>query len=182
MILLTMFLAFIFIALGAGYLAAVSDLRGMVIPNALSIVVIFTFFIAYGVLWLFGRDDVFGPLMSHILSAGVVFAVTLVMFALKALGAGDSKLGTAFALWVGLKGLVPFLFYMTLVGGALALIALMLRKWRFFKELKEGTWVARVQSGEGVVPYGVAIFCGVLASFIKLGYFSPEVLSSFLLS
>ncbi|MCC6597244.1 MAG: prepilin peptidase [Alphaproteobacteria bacterium] len=179
--LLTFFLAFVFVALAAGVLAALSDLRGMVIPNVLSVIIISAFFLVYVVLWFGGRDDVFAPFLSHVVAALIVFCLTLLMFFFKGLGAGDSKFGTAFALWVGLKGLVPFLFYMALVGGALGVLALVLRKWKLIPNAKEGSWVARVQAGENSVPYGVAIFSGALASFVKLGYLGPEVLSSFLL-
>lgn len=182
MFLLIFFLFAVFAALGAGILAALSDLRGMTIPNILSVAIIAAFFAAYGVLWLSGRDDVFGSVSSHLLSVVIVFGVTLAMFMLRAIGAGDSKLASAFALWTGLKGMMPFLFYMALAGGVLGLAALALRKWKPVKAPREGGWIARVQNGENGVPYGAAIFAGALASFVKLGYLGPEVLSSFLLS
>lgn len=77
---------------------------------------------------------------------------------------------------------MPFLFYMALVGGVLGLVALALRKWKPVKNPAEGSWIARVQAGENKVPYGAAIAAGALASFVELGYFSSEVLSSFLMS
>lgn len=181
MILLIFFLFAVFVALGAGFLAALSDFRGMVIPNALSVVIAAAFFAAYAGLWLSGRDDVFMPLVPHLLSALVVFAVTLAMFMLGGIGAGDSKLASAFAFWTGLEGLMAFLFYMALAGGVLGLVALALRRWKPVRGSREGGWIARVQAGENGVPYGAAIFAGALASFVKLGYLGPEVLSSFLL-
>ena len=182
MILLTIFLILIFVALGTGLLASISDFRGLVIPNLYSLIVLGAFFACYAVLWLGGRDDVLGSLTAHFIAAGIVFLVTLGMFSLKVLGAADSKLGTAYALWVGLKGLMPFLFYLALVGGVLGLVALALRKWKPVKNPAEGSWIARVQAGENKVPYGAAIAAGALASFVELGYFSSEVLSSFLMS
>jgi prepilin peptidase CpaA len=183
MILLTIFLIFVFVALGTGVLASISDFRGLVIPNLYSLIVLGSFAACYLLLWLGGRDDdVFGSFVSHIISAAIVFVVTLVMFMLKGLGAADSKLGTAYALWVGLPGLMPFLFYMALAGGLLGLAALALRKWKPVRNPVEGSWVARVQAGESKVPYGAAIAVGALVSFIDLGYFSSEVLSSFLMT
>lgn len=182
MLLLIIFLTGLFTVLGAALLAAAADVRGLKIPNMYSLIVIAAFAVSYGLLWAFGREDVFSSLLSHFLSAFIVFLVTLIMFALKGLGAGDSKLATACALWTGMNGLFVFLFYMTLAGGFLGLSALIIRKTKPFKAPAEGSWIAQVQAGQSKVPYGVAILCGALASFIKLGYLGPEVLSSFLLS
>ena len=184
MFLLIIFLVCLFIVAGTGILAALSDIRGMVIPNMYSGIIIAAFFLCYTVMWLGGRDDVFAPFSSHLLSALVIFLLSLAMFAAKGIGGGDSKLATAFAFWMGLKGLIAFVFYMSLAGGVVALIGLALRKWKPFK-IKRGqskTWIARVQKGESKVPYGVAIVAGALASFLKIGYFDSEVLSSFILN
>ena len=181
MFLLIIFLIGVFVAIGAGALAGYSDFRGLTIPNAHSAAVAGAFLATYLVLWMFGRDDVFFSLGSHILGAVIVFGVTLAMFAMGGLGAADSKLGTAFALWVGVKGLFVFLFYMALFGGALGLAALLFRRFKWIKNPPEGSWIARVQAGESKVPYGIAIVFGALVSFVKLGYFNGEVLSSFLL-
>lgn len=181
MLLLIIFLLCIFVALGTGVLAGYSDIKGMTIPNSYSVIVIVSFVVCYLVLSVFGRDDVFFSLVSHVLGALIVFGVTAAMFAFGVLGAADSKLATAFALWVGVRGLFPFLFYMSLIGGVLALVSLALKKWKPFKAPAQGSWVAQVQGGASKVPYGVAIACGGLASFLNIGYFSVDVLTSFLL-
>ena len=180
MLLLIVFLMCLFVAMGTSVLAAVSDYRGMTIPNTYSAIIIGAFVLCYAILWMGGRDDVFGPLMSHGLAALIVFLITLVMFMAKAIGAGDSKLATALAFWAGLKGLMPFVFYMSVVGGLLGLTALVLKKWTPVKNPPEGSWIAQVQGGASKVPYGIAIVAGALASFVKIGYFDVEVLSSFL--
>jgi prepilin peptidase CpaA len=182
MLFLTLYLVCVFVVVGTGLLASLSDFRGLVIPNIFSGIVLGAFFLCYLIVWLGGYSDVFAPLASHIIAALAVFGVTLVMFLLKGLGAADSKLGTAYALWVGLEGLLPFLFYMALTGGLLALAALFLKKFKPIKGLSGDGWMARVQAGENKVPYGIAIVIGALASFVKLGYFNVEVLSSFLAS
>lgn len=178
---LLIFLISIFVVLGFLGLSAWSDLKGMVIPNMHSLVIIGVFIGCYAVLWLLGREDVFAPFWSHIVGAVIVFVITLIMFTTKVLGGGDAKLATAVALWTGLKGMIPFVFYMTLIGGVLGLAALYLQKKKPFKKPKKGTWIARVQGGESKVPYGVAIALGALASFVKIGYFDLEVLSSFVM-
>ncbi|MBX2834817.1 MAG: prepilin peptidase [Micavibrio sp.] len=180
MIALFIYIFFFALICGIGVLSSISDLRGLKIPNWHSVVVIGAFPLCYVLMWLFGADHVFFSVWSHLIGAGVVFLVTLAMFATGGLGAGDSKLGTAFAFWGGVKGLLPFLFYMAMVGGVLAVFALYLQKKKPFKDVEGDSWVARVQAGESKVPYGIAIVIGALASFIKIGYFSPEVLVSFL--
>ncbi|HOO81440.1 MAG TPA: prepilin peptidase [Alphaproteobacteria bacterium] len=179
MLLLIVFLMCLFVVIGTGGLSALSDLRGMTIPNLHSLIVLGAFVFCYGALWFGGRDDVFASLASHIVAALIVFLITLAMFMGKLMGAGDSKLASALALWAGLKGLVPFIFYMSVAGGVLALAALALKKWAPVKAPKPESWVAQVQGGASKVPYGVAIVLGALASFVKIGYFDLDVLSSF---
>ncbi|MCF8495109.1 MAG: prepilin peptidase [Alphaproteobacteria bacterium] len=182
MFLLTFFLICVFIALGAGFLAALSDLKGLKIPNFHSVLIAGTFLMAYAGLWLGGREDVFAPLLSHMLGFALVFLMTLALFAFRAIGGGDSKMASAFALWMGLKGIILFLFYTAMFGGLLGAAALILKRWKPFKGPAPNSWIARVQAGENAVPYGVAILAGALVSFAKIGYFGSEVLSSFLLS
>ncbi len=182
MILLILFLACVFVALGAGVFAGLSDFRGLVIPNSYSVVIMAAFFAAYFFLWVGRHEGMFYGLTSCLLAGLLVFGITAAMFAARAIGAADSKLATAYALWMGIPGLVPFIFYTTLAGGLLGIAAIVLRKYKPIKTPKEGTWVARVQAGENKVPYGIAIVGGALASFVKLGYFDGEALRSFLLS
>lgn len=180
MILLIVFLSCLFIVIGAGLLASWSDMKGLTIPNSYSVIIIGVFFFAYGFLWLFGREDVFSPFLSHMLSILIVFVLTAGLFALRVMGGGDSKLSSAYAIWAGLGGLIPFIFYTSLAGGILGITSLVLRKWKPVKAPAAGGWIARVQAGENKVPYGAAIVVGALASFVNLGYFELETLRSFL--
>lgn len=182
MFLLTIYLVCLFAALGAGILASVSDFRGLTIPNSFSLIVAAAFFAAYVSLALLDHAVPFSSVASHLTSGAIIFAITAAMFAAKAIGAADSKLLTAYSFWAGIKGIPALLFYTTLIGGLLGLVALGLRKWKPFKNPRPGGWIARSQAGENKVPYGIAIALGALASFIKLGYFNSETLSSFLLS
>jgi prepilin peptidase CpaA len=166
-------------AAGMGLLAAHSDYRGLTIPNRYALLVILCFAVAYGAAHLAGAP-VFAPLSSHLLSAGLTLAVTVVLFALRVVGGGDSKLATAFALWLSARTLVVFLFYMSFFGGVLGLLALALRKWKPVAQPRPGSWIARVQEGQSAVPYGIAIVCGALVTFAILGYFSPRTLGLFL--
>ncbi len=176
---LVLFLICLLLSVGVGALAGLSDIRGMVIPNIYSVVVGLSFFVAFTGLYLGGKAQIFSPIWSHLMAAGLMFAVTLGLFAVRAIGAADSKLGTVFALWAGLKGLAPFLLFMALGGGILALAALILQKKKPFPNPAKDSWVGRVQGGESKVPYGVAIVFGAAVAFYQIGYFDPSNLSLF---
>lgn len=181
MIFLIVFLSCLFVAIGAGLLAAWSDFRGLVIPNIYSVIVLSAFALAWGVLRLAGDVPLFAGLGSHLSAAFAMFLATYAMFALGMIGAADSKIGTSFALWVGLKGLVPFLFFMTLTGGVLGVAALVLRRKAVWPGAPEGSWIARVQKGENAVPYGIAIVVGALAAMVSVGYFDGDRLGAILM-
>lgn len=180
MFLLVLFLFSIFLALGAGVLSALSDVRGMTIPNIYSFIVIVSFLIAYASLWVNGSEKAVWPFAAHLLSGVLTFSITALLFSFRTLGAADSKLATSYALWFRLSDLPLFLAYMTFAGGLVAVAALVIRRRKPFKSPREGSWVYRLQNGESKVPYGVAIFAGALAAFLKAGYFSGDFLSAFL--
>lgn len=175
MISLIVFLTCLFITIAIGVMAAWSDFKGLTIPNWHSAAIIVSFFVAFGCVQVLGPDDVFSSWLSHLVSAGIVFVITILLFALKTMGAGDSKLSTAFAFWVGVAGLPAFLFYMTLTGGLLGIASIVMAKVKPIKNAPAGGWIARLQAGENKIPYGIAITCGALACFVKLGYFSEAI-------
>lgn len=180
MLLLIFFLTSILGVLGLAAMAAYSDLRAMVIDNAYSLIIAGAFVLCYGVLFLSGKADILAPLWSHLIAGLLMFIVTFILFAVGMLGGGDSKIASALALWLGLKGLPIFLLIMTLIGGVLGVIALILARHPLLKNPQEGSWIARAQAGESKVPYGIAIFGGVLAAFIQLGYLEFSSLIEFL--
>jgi len=153
----------------------------MTIPNIFVALLIASFAVGYAAI-RFSGAGFFQPLSSHILAGGAVLIVTFAMFSLRMIGGGDSKLAAAFALWVGLSGLPVFLFYMAIGGAGVAAAALVLKRRTVFKNPAEKSWIARVQAGESVVPYGIPITFGALMAFINLGYLSPENLALFLMS
>jgi len=180
MLILLIVLVCIFISLGVCALAAISDVRSMVIPNVYSLYVILSFFVAYLCAYASGNTHYFSPVLSHLFSAVSVFVVTFFLFAARMLGAGDSKFATACSLWLGIRDLPVFIFYMAFVGGALGVYSLYLKKKKPFKNPRENSWIAQVQGGASKVPYGLAIAFGTFIAFIYSGYFDPEKLSGFL--
>lgn len=180
MLFLIIFLSCLFIAIGTGILAGWSDFRGLTIPNLYSVVILGAFMLAWVSSLILGTGgvSVFSSIWSHLAAMFIIFFATYAMFAAGMIGAADSKIGAAFALWLGVRGLVPFLFFMTLAGGVLGLIALVLRRKALWPGAPEGSWIARVQKGENAVPYGVAIALGALIAMIRVGYLDPGMLAA----
>lgn len=159
-------------ALCCGALAAVADVRQMRIPNMFSLFIIISFGAAFICAQRAGLT-IFDDLTGHILAALTVFGVTFALYMAGVLGAGDSKLVSAFALWCGFSGLMPFILYTAICGGGLAGLAIFIEQYRPFPHARAGSWLARVQDGERIVPYGVAIFGGALMAFWAIKYHAP---------
>ena len=158
------------VALGAGVLAAWSDVKNFTISNRYIVIIIMSFVVVWGSQYFFAEEFVFPVLMSNISSAVIVFFITFIMFAFRLIGAADSKLASAYALWFGIGGVAPFLFYVALAGGVLALFSLFLRKFKPVKRIHSENWIVLAQNGNNKIPYGGAILFGALASFLNLGY------------
>ena len=105
MVALILFLTCLFVAVAIGGMAAWSDIKGLVIPNWHSGVIIVSFFAAFGFMHLLGHPQIFGSILSHLTAALIIFAITATLFGLKTIGAADSKLCTAYAFWAGVAGL-----------------------------------------------------------------------------
>jgi len=171
------------IALGFGAASAWSDFRHLIIPNLYSIFTIAAFIPAYlAVMFLAPDSDYFSKWQSHILAFVIVFIVTYALFFFKLFGGGDAKMLSAFSLWVGMSGLVSFLFSMALTGAVLSLATLSLRRWKPVKNPIKDSWIEKAQKGENKVPYGIAIFLGAIISFWQIGYLQPETFSNLSLS
>jgi prepilin peptidase CpaA len=151
--------------------AAVSDWRGMTIPNRYSFGLIGLFMIG-AVL----PDSVFDgvSVMSGLISGGAVFLVTLLLFASGAMGGGDTKLAGSVALLVGFDYLGLFLIIMAVSGGVLAAFALLVRKHPRFlpptaatpegqEKILDLSWLGQLRNGANKVPYGLAIAAGGIA-------------------
>lgn len=179
MLWLAVFIVCAFAALVVGGMSARSDIRGMIIPNVYSLIVVGLFFPAY-IATCVVDAYMFSSVTVHAICVAVTFLVTFGMFAVGMIGGGDAKLISAYSFWFGGPVLVSFLFFMALAGAVLAAVTLLLKKMLIFKGAKEGSWVAKAQAGDGVIPYAVAILVGVIGGFVSMGVFSVEVWQSFL--
>jgi prepilin peptidase CpaA len=149
--------------------AAAMDVFTLRIANGLSIALIAAFFIIALVAGM--------PAQQMLVHLGVAVAVLLanvLLFYLRLVGGGDAKLLAAAALWVGYEQLIPFLVYVTIFGGALALLLLAYRRMPAGALPLPG-WASRLHNqGEGM-PYGVAIAAGALLVYPLTG--SPLLLA-----
>lgn len=104
-------------------IAAATDLLTMKIPNWISLALILAF---YPAAYMAGLG--FGPIGVATLAALAVFAACFALFAMNVMGGGDAKLLTAAALWFGYSAsLVSFLVLVSVAGGVLTLLILLLR-------------------------------------------------------
>ncbi len=166
------------VAVGFGVAAAISDFRSMTIPNVYAGCIVLAFIPAYLADALSGNGmEFFVSWKGHLVAAVIVFIITFVLFTARIIGAGDSKLCSALALWTGLTGLTSYLFYMAILGAVLGLATKLLDKRTLVAAPREGSWIAKAQSGVMSVPYGIAICFGAIVAFYQLGYFSPEKLA-----
>lgn len=179
MICLTLFIFCVIVALGTGLLAGWSDFKGMTIPNTCHVLILGAFALAAVCVYL-SPTPVFEPLRWHLGAAVVTFVVTFIMFQLRLMGGGDSKLLTVYALWVAFAGLPSLLFYTALIGALVGIAALIIKRRKPFANPPEKSWIGRVQAGESRVPYGIPIVCGAFISFWQSGYLSPDKLALFL--
>jgi prepilin peptidase CpaA len=136
--------------------AAFTDLLTMTIPNRVSIalVVIFAALAAYAHMPL-------ATALSHVTCALVMLAATFVMFQMGWIGGGDAKLAAATALWLGFDHLLDYGLAASLVGGALTLAILELRR-REPRAVTSSPRFAHLCDKMAGVPYGVALAIGGL--------------------
>ena len=157
---------------------AITDFLKLKIPNILPAAIIFCFIGAVITQEILGKNA-FQDLSSHLMSGGVMLAIMMVLFFLRLFGGGDAKIIPAIALWTGLNGLPLFLMVTTIAGGLLALLSIILRKTKMGQSLIkkavsvpaiQNGWVSALANNMNVVPYGIAIAIGAIASFRHLGY------------
>ena len=136
--------------------AAASDLLTMRIANSVSLGLVAAFLIIALIAGMPAQD-----VLLHLAVGAALLVAGMLLFSLNLVGGGDAKLLAAAALWIGYDQLVPFLFYVTIFGGALALLLLAYRRLPA-AALPLPAWAIRLHTaGEGM-PYGIAIAAGAL--------------------
>jgi prepilin peptidase CpaA len=129
--------------------ASVSDIKDRRIPN-ICVLAVLALFVVSAVVER-GSNVVTG------LEAGVIaFVVTFALYFFNIIGAGDTKLFAATALFVGLGGMILFTLATVFAGGGIAAVSLATRPKR---ALVMFTLKGKGDFGRGI-PYGVAIAIG----------------------
>ena len=134
-------------------LAAVIDVRTFTISNWLNAAVAL---LAPLYWWSIGLPLWPDAAIQLAMAAGV-FIVLAVTFYMGMMGGGDVKLAAAIALWFKPMTTVKFLVIMSIAGGLLTVIVLLIHKYRGKPPVSGDSEPARPE-----VPYGVAIAVGAL--------------------
>ncbi len=150
--------------------AAAFDLWKMIIPNAISILLVALFFANALFLNLYSGYSV--AWFSHLGAMSAVLIVGLVAYRFGAMGAGDVKLLSAISLWAGFEKnlleplileqfLFDYLLLVALCGGGLSLGLLILRRFvvglLLFQSSPQNVTLPRYLLPREHLPYGVAI-------------------------
>lgn len=135
-------------------LAALEDLRRLMIPNALTL--------SLCVLWpLYALAmPTLASVLGSLACALAVFLVGALLFSRGFIGGGDVKLLAAATLWAGPAGVLPLLVATGVFGGMLALFLLMPpgAQLATLARVKLGPADASAKTGASTpVPYGIAI-------------------------
>ena len=136
--------------------AAWHDVSTMWIPNWVSIGLAAAFVPAAAAAGL--SVEMIG---THLAFGGAVMLACAALFYLGIFGGGDAKVIAAASLWIGFNAVVPFVFWMALAGGGLALALLILRRLQL---QPRKAWMKRLLSPEEGAPYAVAIAAGALVA------------------
>ncbi len=145
--------------------AAVSDIRTRKIPNP-SVLTVVALFIPWTAL------SGLAGLLDALMAATIAFVLSFALYSLKILGAGDSKLFAAVALFAGLAHLPHLAIGTAIVGGLVALTIMISRPRRALVML---TMRGKGDFGDGI-PYGVAI-AAAGAAVVWASLYFPRLLT-----
>lgn len=137
--------------------AAASDLLTMLIPNRISLGLVFGFLLlaASGLMsW--------GEIGLHVGAAAIVLTATFTLFAFNVIGGGDAKLAAATALWLGFDGLPDYLLAASVLGGILTLALLAARSHPLPNPLARLPFALRLHDAKTGIPYGIALSAAAL--------------------
>jgi prepilin peptidase CpaA len=132
--------------------AAASDLVTMTISNRLSIALFLCFFAVAALIGMPLPD-----MGRHMVASAIVLVFAFGFFSRGWIGGGDAKLAAATTLWVGFSHLMDYLLVAAVLGGALTLLILQVRKWPLPHFLARQPWIVRLHAVETGIPYGIAL-------------------------
>lgn len=157
---------FLFPALMA--FAASSDLLTMTISNRLSLILAGGFF-----LLALATGMSLSAIGMHVGAAALVLVFGFIFYSRGWIGGGDAKLAAATALWFGFGHLLDYLIYASLLGGALTMLLLQLRRWPLPGPLARQHWLLRLHEPRGGIPYGIALAVAALIVYPNTIWMPP---------
>jgi prepilin peptidase CpaA len=160
-------LAILTILPGAVAFAAAMDLFTMTIPNRVSAVMVIAFFPLAALAGLGGWE-----IAQHVAAGVLVLAIGIGLFAAGWFGGGDTKLLAAIALWVGFDSLIPYLVYVAVAGGVLAMVFSAVRSVPLPRAFLGQAWALRLHRPDGGIPYGIALAIGALVVYPHTVWFA----------
>ena len=126
--------------------AAVIDVRTFTISNRLNLTVA----LLAPLYWLSVSLSPWPGIAIQIAAAVTVFVILAGAFYVGMMGGGDVKLAAALALWFPPQSLLQFIVYMSIAGGLVTLVVLVVHR-------------SREAKGRPQIPYGLVIAYGGLA-------------------
>ena len=142
--------------------AGVFDVLKFRIPNTIVVALPVLFVVAA----LFAPGAV--NWLGHLGAGAVVLVCAAFLFNFNILGGGDAKLLASLAVWAGFGALLPFLAVVSILGGVLALVLLLLRQ--VCVRIPSVHWPLSLLPGHPL-PYGVAIGGGAVVMRVMFPVF-----------
>ena len=101
----------------------------------------------------------------HVACATIVLIFAFALFALGWIGGGDAKLAAATTFWLGFGVTLPYLIDASLIGGAMTLVILILRRMPLPQFLSRIGWIGRLHDAKTGIPYGIALAIAGLITY-----------------
>jgi prepilin peptidase CpaA len=160
-------LAVLVLVPGAVAFAAAMDLFTLTIPNRISAAMVLAFFPVAALAGLGWWE-----IADHLGAGVLVLGIGILLFAGGWFGGGDAKLLAAIALWIGFDHLFPYLIYVALAGGTLAMAFESIRSVPLPKLLLGEQWAHRLHRPDSGIPYGIALAAGALLVYPQTVWFT----------
>ncbi len=145
--------------------AALFDLVSYTIPNRLIGAICALFILFLLSLALRGHAMSWANLQLHLLAGTIALAAGIGLFAPGWIGGGDAKLFAVICLWLGWRTMLDYALVASLMGGALTLGILTLRRIPLHAAVATQPWLLKLTDRDSGIPYGVALS---LAAFFVL--------------
>jgi prepilin peptidase CpaA len=141
----------VLLALAAGW-----DLASFTIPNPLQWALVAAF-----VVFILACGLSPAAVGGHLLAGFLGLTLGFTLFAFGYVGGGDAKLFAVIVLWLGFHDLAAYALVASLMGGALTLLLLCLRRVPLPAVLTRQAWLLKLHDERTGIPYGVALAAGL---------------------